>query len=224
MKVENFSSVVEAQAAAVVALTSALTSAQQANTPVLLLLSGGSNLAVAAGLDPSLLTNTTIYPLDERWSTDPQVNNSRQLQAAGLPVEILEPQLNETVAAMGLRFNQLLHDWRVQYSEGQMIATLGMGADGHTAGISPLPDDPTIFKELFTEDTIWAVGYEGLLVPPERVTVTFPFLNQISQLIALITGAAKQPVLAAALAEQQQPHQLPMTALAHHPGLRIFTD
>lgn len=224
MNVVTLPSTLEAQAAAVASLTSAFQTAQQASQPVLLLLSGGSNLSVAAAVDSQLLANCTIYPLDERFSNDPETNNSLQLKTLGLPVKPLLRELTDTVAAMGVRFDQLLHDWKFQHPEGVIIATLGMGPDGHTAGISPLPDNPAHFDQLFSNQAVWAVGYQGVLVPSERVTVTLPFLTEISTLVALITGEAKKSILQAAVSGQVSPNQLPFSAVAKHPGLTIFTD
>jgi 6-phosphogluconolactonase/glucosamine-6-phosphate isomerase/deaminase len=225
MNIFTYETAPQAQQAAVQRLTRALAAAHQDAEPVLLLLSGGSNLAIAAAVDTQLYKNVTILPLDERYSTDPSTNNSLQMQALGLPVQLVVPEPSETVAALGIRFEQLLKDWRQQHPQGKIIITLGMGTDGHIAGISPLPDNPNRFDQLFVTTHQWAVGYEGLLLPPERVTVTMPFLlTQVDQGIGYITGAEKLFKLTQASLPQQLLHQLPMVGIIDAPWLTLFTS
>ena len=133
----------------------------------------------------------TIYVFDERFSSEPSLNNSLQIQALGVPITLTVPTKTETLSAFAHRFNQVLTEWLTTNQQGVVIATLGMGPDGHIAGISPFPEDPNRFAEIFNQDQM-AVGYIGNLQPPERVTVTPKFLKRITTIIGVITGQNKQ--------------------------------
>lgn len=228
MQIETFDSPLAASEAAQAELEKALLASQKDTTPVLLLLSGGSALDVVADLDPSLLSATTILPLDERFSSNPALNNSLQMQALGLPVTLVVPQQDETLEAFGQRFDQLLRGWRRHYPQGVIIATIGMGADGHIAGISPMPTQPKEFDSMFVTTSAWAVGYQGNLEPAERVTVTVEFLEEIDVAIGFVTGETKAEALRAAFSDQattdfpQDISQLPAVVLPSLDGI-LFT-
>lgn len=228
MQIETFDSPLAASEAAQAELEKALLASQKDKVPVLLLLSGGSALDVVADLDSSLLTATTIMPLDERFSSNPALNNSLQMQALGLPVTLLVPEASESLETFGQRFDQLLHDWRRQYPQGVIIATIGMGPDGHVAGISPMPTTPEKFDSLFVTTSAWAVGYSGNLEPAERATVTVEFLEEIDLAIGFVTGETKAEALRAAFSSQattdfpQDISQLPAVVLPSLDGI-LFT-
>lgn len=70
------------------------------------------------------------------------------------------------------------------------LALLGMGADGHTASLFPGSD------ALREEQRLVVVTSQG---GTQRITLTLAALNAASQVLFLVTGAAKAPALAAAL-------------------------
>jgi len=170
---------------------------------VLLMLSGGSALTILEHIDISLLSpRITITTLDERFSTDPAVNNFAQIkatdffpQAIAQGIETISTTVedNETLEEAGERFTTALHHWKNTHPDGVVIATMGVGIDGHTAGIFP-------HQSNFDYETAdWVVSYE---IAPEvnpytqRITVTPTFLKtQITQVIGLITGEEKREVL-----------------------------
>lgn len=177
--------------------------ASYAARPILLMLSGGSALAILEHMDVTLLgPHVTVTTLDERFSTDSEINNFTQITTTDFYKKAAEQGTrsistiikdSETLLEAGKRFDTALHHWRESHRDGVIVATMGVGAEGHTAGI--FPHQPS----LDPETTDWVVSYE---VPPEvnphttRITTTPSFLKtQVTQAICLITGEEKRDVL-----------------------------
>ncbi|PIR59156.1 MAG: hypothetical protein COU69_02100 [Candidatus Pacebacteria bacterium CG10_big_fil_rev_8_21_14_0_10_56_10] len=192
----------------------------------LLLLSGGSNIALAQQLPAELFHHQrlTCLPLDERFSADPQLNNSLQLQAAGLPVAATVPSDDETLEMFATRFRLLLDAWLRRHPAGQVVAIIGVGADGHLAGISPFPDQPQRFERLFGGQQS-VVGYEGNLQPAQRVTVTPHFLARLTAGTGLVTGENKLSMLERLNQQSSSIHVMPASLLHQLDAeVALFTD
>lgn len=212
---------------AITALTATLEQALETGKSVLLFLSGGSNLKLLGNLPKNVLNHKalSICVFDERFSKEAALNNSLQIQALGLPIALSVPTEEETLSAFAGRFNQLLSDWLANNEQGIIIATLGMGPDGHIAGISPFPDDPQYFTKIFMNQDALAVGYVGNLQPPERVTVTPKLLAHITTIIGVITGQAKQTAWQAFMQKATPAHVHPVQLLhALKAKMLFFTD
>ena len=67
------------------------------------------------------------------------------------------------------------------------VVHLGLGPDGHTASL--VPNDPVL--DVADSDTAVTGLYGGY----RRVTLTYPALNRARQLLWVVTGAEKAPVL-----------------------------
>lgn len=173
------------------------------NKPALLLLSGGSALSILDYVSETLLgPNLTITALDERFSTDPTINNFSQIKATKFYERVLKRGVssidtsvsqNDTLEEVGEYFEKSLREWRAQYPEGIVLATMGIGGDGHTAGIFP-GEYPVNFS-----GPAWVVAYE---VPEsvnqytKRITVTYTFLlTQISEAILFVSSTDKLAVI-----------------------------
>lgn len=193
----------------------------QQKSTALILLSGGGNIEIAKqALLPLIAQNAdsfssqiTMMVLDERMSNDPQINNSLLFTEAGLSVTPTIPHSHETVAEFGQRFHQILGHWLEQHPDGKILATLGMGADGHIAGISPFPAEPERFQTLFVDNPQYAVGYQGNLEPAERVTITLSFFQRIQTVLGYISGEEKSEAFTAFVKESTIPAQHPVQLL-----------
>jgi 6-phosphogluconolactonase len=156
---------------------------------VLWLISGGSNIQAAANIlaaiQPELTANLLIMPVDERYGEPghPDSNWYQFITAAGdtkqaqlypvlMPGRTLEQTANfyEDIAAAAFR--------RADVS----IALLGVGTDGHIAGI--LPNSPAAHEE---EKLVSAYVSD----PYERLTLTFPALSQVTGIYAFAFGETK---------------------------------
>lgn len=157
---------------------------------ILFLVSGGSSFKAFEKIDENVLgENITISVLDERFSNDGDINNFLQLQkndfyaravAKGCTFISTVPLPGETLEKMVERFEKALKSWKRTNPTGKVVISLGIGRDGHTAGIMCFPENPSLFKELF-ESEKWAVGYDaGTKNPyPKRVTTTITFLRDL---------------------------------------------
>lgn len=178
--------------------------------PVLLMLSGGSAFASLEYVDEAVLgPRVTITTLDERFSIDPEVNNFAQLSTTDffwgvtkcgvqlIPTTIAE---GETLEEAGERFSVALTAWCEQNPSGVVLATVGIGPDGHMAGIFP----GEYGVDFSGQD--WMVAYrlpETVNPYQERITVTYTFLReQLTEAIVYAVGAEKGALI-------KKLHQLP---------------
>ena len=182
---------------------------------MLLLLSGGSNLKVLEKMDKNILNDSAVtkYVLDERFSSDPTENNSKQIEAIGVHIQPTIPREGETLDSFAARFNTDLKNWIKTHPGGKIICTLGMGSDGHIAGISPMFGNPEAFTETFNTNEL-VVGYSGGLTPPQRVTVTPKFLTEsVDTVIGLVLGESKRDAFASFEDKETPPNMHPVQIL-----------
>ena len=89
------------------------------------------------------------------------------------------------------------------------LILLGMGDDGHTASLFP-------GKDTLDETKLWVThSAPGVLPPPvDRVTFTFPTLNQARHILFLVAGANKAAPLRDVLEGGAGKHDRPSAAVA----------
>lgn len=204
-----------------------------AEIPILLLLSGGSSIQSAERALFPLLQKypehcsalLTISVLDERFSSKLEISNSLQFLQKNIPVLPFIPENEESLEHFGSRYAHFFDSWRVTHSKGRVLATLGMGPDGHIAGISPFPQDSNRFTQLFVNNVASAVGYEGNLEPSQRITLTLAGLEKIDAFYACISGEAKRAALLA-FQKKSTPEFLHPVQLLHQLSAPVlfFTD
>ncbi len=187
-------------------ITSTLTG-QLAIGPVLMLLSGGSASLIYQELADTL--KLQIQPgqlvvglVDERYDLDPNHidSNHKLICASGLITRLEQlggiycPILHGHPMADEVTQYQFQLTQFIQHERRQLITILGIGPDGHTAGI--LPDDNLErFKNRFDNNNDLVTGYSNDGPYPERITVTFPLLRLATSTIVLIKDPAKLPLL-----------------------------
>jgi 6-phosphogluconolactonase/glucosamine-6-phosphate isomerase/deaminase len=205
-----------------------------AEVPVLFLVSGGSCFHLLYSLDPTLFdARVTMGVLDERYSTDPQINNYAQFVETlffGLTchrgVTTIDTMVrpSETIGEMAQRVDMELKDWCMSHADGKIIILQGIGPDGHTAGMTPVGIQQ--FTELFENPKSWVVGYNaGNLNPyPQRVTVTMPFLRRVSTSIVYAVGKEKKEALLSALSASGELSQIPARIIREMPHCLLYTD
>lgn len=194
---------------------------KELKTPILLLLSGGSAFEIYDKIDTSVLSSKiTIGMLDERYDFDDTVNNFAQLEKTGFfkkadkqNVEYINtyPTMLETQEELAERFEESLRDWKKENPKGKVIAVVGIGSDGHTSGIMPIPEEKKKFEELFEQDK-WVVGYntEDKIPFPERVTTTVTFMkNEIDYAIVYVSDEKKKDILKKVLEKDRPIHEIP---------------
>lgn len=175
----------------------------------LLLLSGGRT---PKELYVSLASENNFHPgavgmVDERYGKSMHANsNELMLEQSGL-LNLLKKEsvtfypmldLNQAENDSNRKFladnyDQMLRSLFTVYSKS--VAILGIGLDGHTAGI---PASPIVWKEGFRERSKHAVvsefddhgGFYG-----ERITMTFLGLSMLDLLLVLVFGDDKKEAL-----------------------------
>lgn len=205
---------------------------QYKDIPVLLLLSGGSAFSILENISTMALdSRITLGVLDERYDTDASVNNFAKLkqtdffkQAVEVGASYIDTQVasGETLQNLGSRFNFTLTQWRENNSEGVVLITLGLGKDGHTAGLMPG----------YVEEVSWsgvlATGYEvtpSVNQHTKRVTVTSRFLkSEVTAAVAYVVGSDKCPVLARLLRAEGEVESCPALLWHSISELTVVTD
>ncbi len=102
------------------------------------------------------------------------------------------------------------------------VAVLGIGSDGHTAGIMPALEEE--FKETF--DDRYVAGYSSTHAHKDRITLTPQALLMCTHLVVVAVGDEKRSILHRVLNEQPEPplYQLPAVLIRHHLHASVFTD
>ncbi len=95
------------------------------------------------------------------------------------------------------------------------LALMGMGDDGHTASLFPR-------VEQLNESEKWVVGYFVDPEKKERVSLTFPILNQARLTVVLIEGIKKADRLKDVLEGSSEPPRYPIQYLRPAQGRLIF--
>lgn len=200
------------------------------DTPILLLVSGGSALSL---LDHVTLTDDrasiTVSVLDERFSVTAEHTNFEQLrhtelyrhgQAVG--VEFISTAFDgiDEVEAAARVLEDRWKAWKTKHSNGVVMATMGIGADGHVAGLLDVAET--------TQATGWVLGYR---VPStvnqytQRVTATYTFLEEVvDETIVYAIGNEKSRYLQMIQEEIVADTALPVSVLPRMREVRIFTD
>ena len=209
--------------------------AENKKNPILLMLSGGSAFNILVYINPEVLgENVTITMLDERFSQDEKVTNFGQLQKTQFYMDAFEkecsflgsvPRPKESLKAFTERRESSLRKWHEENPKGKIIATVGIGPDGHTAGIFPFPESPETFKFLF-QGPNWVLGYDASEKNEfkERVTITITFFKMIDEAIIYMTGEEKKPALDKLISKADDIQNLPALAIYEIKNVTIFTD
>lgn len=206
--------------------------AEYKDIPVLLLLSGGSAFAILEYVDLEVLSeDITLSMLDERYSSDPSVNNFMQLSqtdffasAKEQGVQMIDTRISkgEGREALAERWESELRDWADKNPNGKVIATIGIGEDGHTAGIMI-----NVADQDFNTDS-WVISYT---VPAdinqytERITITFTFLREkIDEALVYMVGEKKRKALESINSSEGNTTTTPARILREMHSVQIYTD
>jgi 6-phosphogluconolactonase/glucosamine-6-phosphate isomerase/deaminase len=237
MQIEKSANKVAATDSAVDKLNSFIKSSSESGKNVLLLLSGGSSLELLDRIETGYLNrNFTISVLDERYSRESDENNFAQIaktefygKSQKRNCRFIDTRImdGETQKMLAERFNSELKGWFDNNPDSTVIATVGVGPDGHTSGIMPFPEDPKKFKELFDNEGVFAVGYDATGKNPyaNRVTTTFPLLRRVNNGVIYATGENKKDALAKLLSPSGSLAETPSRIWVENKGeIYLFTD
>ena len=206
--------------------------------PVLLLLSGGSSLSLLEDIDyVNLGSQVTVTVLDERYSTDPLESNMAQIASTKFYMKAREAgckfidtrvQNNETQEQLAARFNNELIAWIRQNPRGKIIATVGIGEDGHISGIMPYLEDPTLFSRMFdnkNDEVVTSYDASGKNPYPRRVTTNMNLIRKIDIAIVFAVGENKKEALGKLRNNEGSINETPARILRDINGsVFLFTD
>ena len=204
--------------------------------PFLFLASGGSSLALLDLLDTTPFGPlATVGVLDDRFSRDPLVNNFALLEKTQFAEKARDlgacfvntfPEEGETIEEVASRFESAIREWRDSFPDGAMVATVGVGPDGHTSGIMPFPENPSYFAETFDDKKKWTAGYDAGSKNqyPLRVTVTLPFLRMLDFSLTYAKGDDKKVALDRVCAKEGTLAETPGRILRELKNEELVTD
>lgn len=203
--------------------------------PLLLLFSGGSALSVTdylpASSDAAFLTLSVV---DERDDPSKKASNFQELKRTPwfqkmmlCGASSIDPLTDNHLSTekKALAFERTLRQWKENHRDGSIIVILGMGADGHTAGIFPA-QEAEIFDQLFQGDA-WVIGYTVPEAPscPTRITATLTFLQQeAAKVYVFLCGQEKATTWEHLLANDIVLSTLPILGIYGMRQVAIYTD
>lgn len=206
------------------------------NNPILLLLSGGSALDVLDYIDVNILgPRITIGMIDERFSFDRDVNNFAKLSESkfledcmtmGCAIIGTEVQRGQTVSELSQHLERSWTNWDKRNKDGKVIVVLGLGEDGHTAGIMPYPENPRLFRNLFEQEDDWVVGYDAKDKNKYslRITATISFLkDRVDEAVVFVSGQNKKEALEK-VQGQGSMYKIPGRIFQEMKNVRLFTN
>ena len=218
-------------------LNSILEKLYASDTPVLLLMSGGSALKIAEHIEKNYLPKVlTLGVLDDRYSKDESVNNFSQLSrtkifhdAESIGAVFIDTRVSveESIDAVAERADLAIKNWIAKNEPGKIIITQGIGPDGHTSGMMPYPEDEEKFKKLFVETDKYVVGYdaEGKNQYSLRITATLRFLmDRVDESVLLMTGSEKLQAFNSAMNPSGQLAHTPAKVIHQMKKVNLFTD
>jgi 6-phosphogluconolactonase/glucosamine-6-phosphate isomerase/deaminase len=193
---------------------------------ILWLLSGGSNITISArvlkALPDQLTSLLTISLIDERYGPPGHDNsNWEQLQRNGLA---LKRARTLPVLQAGLDFARTRDHYESLMSSALaeadcVIGQLGIGDDGHVAGI--LPHSPPAGVDPGVSDKLIAAYHTPQY---DRLTLTFAGLQQLTAAYVFVFGPAKQPALSRLQQEGIPLTEQPAQILKQLPEVYIYND
>lgn len=179
--------------AAVSALQSRLLDELEKDKNVLWIISGGSNIdatiSVMKGLPTSFQHRLTIMPVDERYGPVGHADsNIQQLLENGFVageatlITVLKPEMSLQATAEAYDLVA-----QAQFAKADVIiGQLGIGSDGHIAGILPGSIASGVDDRLVT-------AYQS--DPYQRITMTFRALRMLNADYSLVFGVNKKSML-----------------------------
>jgi 6-phosphogluconolactonase/glucosamine-6-phosphate isomerase/deaminase len=172
----------------------------------------------------------TIFMLgDERVSRESSINNFLQLQGRYPEHPILKhlintvPEENESLVHFALRVEEHFFSVLSELHNPKIMYVLGVGSDGHTAGIFPMEIES--FRRTYQDDLSYVpVSLEGLTIDSRASFTPSWILNNVDELIGYVVGSSKQAILAQLNSEDKKLNERPAELLKLHPRTTVYTD
>jgi 6-phosphogluconolactonase/glucosamine-6-phosphate isomerase/deaminase len=202
------------------------------NKPILLLLSGGSSLSLIDEVDTNFIgKNVTLGIVDERCTKNEADRNFTKLAATDFfksaianGASVLSPNILPCSEAgnVATDWSSQLRNWFLTNPDGICIATLGIGPDGHIAGMFP-GEWPVDF---FGSDLVVSYSVPKEVNPfTNRLTITNTFLlEKVDHAIVYVVGQEKAPILKIIEEKSDSLEKIPAQILYQMKSTVLFTD
>lgn len=167
---------------------------------------------------------TYVFWGDERHVPQDSVESNFKLawdhllSRVALPRDHVYPITNgsETVERAAEKYEKLLKAiWGSRQIPALDFNLMGVGVDGHTAGLFP-------GKPVLREKKKWVVGYAPVKSGRGRVSLTFPVFNAAQLTVVMAEGSRKAAVLKSVLEGKSTPPRYPAQYLRPAAGRLIF--
>lgn len=211
--------------------------ANHMDMPILLLLAGGSSMAVLDHINPEYLhEHITVTVTDERFTDDASENNFDILQSTSFYNNLVQVDAfcintsvweGDTPDTHAQRYEKNIKDWISEFPTGIIIGLYGMGADGHTGGIIPGVYAGDQFTNTYNSDDAYvAITKDNRIGTPFpiRITTTFSFMKRINYPLFYITGESKRSALEKAIMPSTSYEEIPARIVLDMNKPVIFTD
>lgn len=203
---------------------------EDAGDDTLCLLSGGSSLSVIEHIKrPSHECRTIFCMGDERGSRESEINNSLQAKSLYPQSFVTEnllmtvPKEKESLKDFTNRISLQLTDEIRLLNNPTIIYILGIGEDGHTAGIFPLEEKA--FQEIYRDDQTYVpVHLDGLTIDLRASLTPEWILNNVDHGIGYAVGKSKRMILESLKNETKTIHERPAEILKLHSDINVYTD
>lgn len=221
-------------------LTEKIVSIAESCAPTFILLSAGSWIQVYEHVSklPEELdcSRITIGLVDERWvpyvhenRNERQVRNTKLVQSLEHRGALCIPMIHDIKSDMHLNASKIAKIYADIKNEGRNVfITIGMGTDGHIAGILPTPEKPLFDRRYLTPAPV--VYYE---TQPEettnphrqRLTITPDFIRHADDVMAYAIGIGKQSTLERLQRGNEQISAFPAQILSElQEKVTLYTD
>ncbi len=174
---------------------------------VLFLVSGGSAFLPLDYIKQDVLGEyLTVCVLDERYDKTNKNNNFSQLKktsffkkAKSKKVSFFDTSVKskQSQKELAFYFENEIKNWYRKNKNKIMIATAGIGPDGHTSGIMPFSESKKKFNELFCAKN-WVVAYDASSKNKhkKRISTTCTFLKKLNHVFVFVFGKEKREAFA----------------------------
>lgn len=108
-------------------------------------------------------------------------------------------------------YEQSLRDYFGSAAPRLDVLLLGMAANGHVASLFP-------HAAALRERARWVIAVEVPADPPQRITMTFPLINQATHVAFLVAGPTKAEAVGRALRRGSRVEEVPAAGVAPKSG------
>lgn len=204
--------------------------------PVLFAIAGGSSLKVLEYIDEKFLgANITVVVTDERVSQELDENNFTSLQATHFYNKLINHDAycistelfsGEKSGDLKKRYGQGVENWIKEFPDGVIVALLGIGEDGHTAGLIQGVYSREEFKQRFDGKTlIEELDAKEKNKFRHRITTTFNFLrNHVDFAVFYAEGESKRKAIEKIKSKNGDIYETPARIMLEMKKAKIFTN